>query len=118
MSSSTTRQVGDYILTTAVPPPSKTKGRGSLQKTSEYPLADMKIGESFFKEAKDDDEAKKIAARVAAAWHWLRKANPNLHFQSAKYMSPHGVRVWRLADFTREELAEMKANKQKQKSRK
>lgn len=113
MSTSTTRQVGNFVFTNAVPPPESTRFGSRQRAEIKWPLEELNVGESFFIDCKDNNEVRKLGTRVAAQWNWVRKHTPNKHFVSAKSYNPLGVRVWRIEDYTEAELQELERNKQK-----
>lgn len=94
MSTSTTREVGGFVLTTAVPAP------GAKEKSPPWPFAEMKVGESFFVEC-SDKERPKLASRIAANYAYFRKKHPKHNFRTA--VQDGGVRCWRIQDKSKQQ---------------
>ena len=90
MSTSTTREVDGFVLTTAVPAP------GAKTAKAKYPFHAMHVGESFFVEAKGD-EKNKVASQIAAAVNYYRKSHPHQVFKTSTKFGD-GVRCWRVPD--------------------
>lgn len=102
--SSTTRKVGGFILTTAVPVPERPMP-GGRPRDAIYPWAEMKVGESFFIEAADEKEARNTAAKLASSYNYYRKLKGKntawrTSVRKAGSADGIGVRVWRLEDGT------------------
>lgn len=89
MSTSTTREVGGFVLTTAVPAP------GAKPKSPMWPFAEMRVGESFFVDCANGERAK-LASRISANYAYFRKNNPKYRFRTA--VQEGGVRCWRIPD--------------------
>lgn len=79
-----------YKIEMGVPiPPRKTKRKGS-----KYPFADLKINESFFIEAADDEPVVKVMRRIVTTIGRISKTL-GVRFTVRSY--DNGVRVWRVA---------------------
>lgn len=100
MSTSTTRTVGEFTLTTAVPIP----GTRDDARRGRYPFADMEIGESFFMSTKDEKAARNLASRISASantWTKTHSDHANWKFRvSIKGPGGPGVRCWRVPNKT------------------
>lgn len=99
MSTSTTRTVGDFVLTTAVPFPGDTK-----RTNSRYPFEEMRVGESFFMKTENEDKARNLASRISASantWTKTHSEFSNWKFRvSIKGPGGPGVRCWRVPNKT------------------
>lgn len=100
----------EFRLDDAFPiPPLKRFGAGRQASGQKYPLMIMNIGQSFF--IPKTDSNLKPAQRVAALVSLMQKNNPPRRYRVQVVTEPQGegARVWRIADFTPEELAKRAA---------
>jgi hypothetical protein len=90
MSTTTTRTVDGFVLTTAVPYPGE-------KRKAKYPFEVMKVGESFFVECPEKERGKTQQNLSAAANYFIKSQQPEWRFKTS-VKEKGGVRIWRMPD--------------------
>lgn len=90
MSTTTTREVDGFVLTTAVPPP-------GIRPKTQYPFEAMRVGESFFVTCEESKRGQ-VAANISAAMNYYTKKYAPTHVFKTSVKEGGGVRCWRMPD--------------------
>jgi hypothetical protein len=94
-----------FVLEDDVPIPTIHRGRKGGGESKKYPFAIMTVGQSFF--IPQTDENPKPAKRIAAVVSTATKEFSPKRFKVVTVSEPQGegCRIWRVADWTPEEIA-------------